>query len=43
MRRLALSLLFSVAAALAHAGPVQVVPADDPDLAAGWAAYRAAD
>ena len=45
MRRLALSLLLSVglATVAAAAGPVRVVPADDPDVAAGWAAYRAAD
>ena len=43
MRRWALALVLPIlgAALLAQAQPASVVPADDPDVAAGWAAYRA--
>ncbi|MDH5208205.1 MAG: sel1 repeat family protein, partial [Burkholderiaceae bacterium] len=43
MRRPLLALLICAVVAAAHAGPVQVVPSADPDVAAGWAAYAAAD
>src|SRR5512137_1122746 len=46
MRRLALLLLLLsifAAVAVSVAGPMKVAPADDPDVAAGWAAYRADD
>jgi hypothetical protein len=41
MRRLAPSLLLALCLAVAsavHAQPIRVVPADDPDVTAGWAA-----
>ena len=43
MRRRALALFLALlgAAFLARAEPARVVPADDPDVAAGWSAYRA--
>src|SRR5512137_675995 len=43
MRRRALTLFLALlgAAFLAQAEPARVVPADDPDVAAGWIAYGA--
>ena len=45
MRRLALLLSLSVLVATSAlaVGAIKVVPADDPDVTAGWAAYRSDD